>query len=103
NLGNNVHVSGLSRRVDAPDLKQTFTKIGHVRLRSLCTTLTRGSRGFSFVTMEIAEEVDAVITALNATEIMGKFIDVEKARRGHARMPTPRRYYGPPQWGCFVL
>ena len=28
--------------------------------------------------MEIAEEVDAVITALNATEIMGKFIDVEK-------------------------
>jgi len=58
---------------------------------------TRESRGFGFVTMETGEEADAAITALNATEIMGKIVTVEKARRGRARTPTPGRYYGPPK------
>jgi RNA recognition motif-containing protein len=39
---------------------------------------TRESRGFGFVTMESAEEADAAITALNATELMGKTLNVEK-------------------------
>ncbi|TFY74590.1 hypothetical protein EWM64_g9422 [Hericium alpestre] len=58
---------------------------------------TRESRGFGFVTMETGEEADAAITALNATELMGKAMNVEKARRGRARTPTPGRYYGPPK------
>jgi transformer-2 protein len=41
---------------------------------------TRESRGFGFVTMESAEEAEAAITALNATELMGKVITVEKVR-----------------------
>lgn len=39
---------------------------------------TRESRGFGFVTMETAEEADAAITALNATDLMGKTMTVEK-------------------------
>lgn len=39
---------------------------------------TRESRGFGFVTMESGEEADAAITALNATELMGKTLNVEK-------------------------
>ena len=39
---------------------------------------TRDSRGFGFVTMESAEEADAAIVALNATELMGKVVNVEK-------------------------
>jgi RNA recognition motif-containing protein len=39
---------------------------------------TRESRGFGFVTMETSEEADAAITALNATEIMGKICTVER-------------------------
>lgn len=39
---------------------------------------TRESRGFGFVTMETSEEADAAITALNATEIMGKIATVER-------------------------
>lgn len=58
---------------------------------------TRESRGFGFVTMETPEEADAAITALNATEILGKTISVEKARRARARTPTPGRYHGPPK------
>jgi len=58
---------------------------------------TRDSRGFGFVTMETAEEADAAITALNGSDLMGKVMNVEKARRGRARTPTPGRYYGPPK------
>jgi RNA recognition motif-containing protein len=39
---------------------------------------TQESRGFGFVTMESAEEADAAIAALNATDLMGKFLNVEK-------------------------
>ena len=39
---------------------------------------TRESRGFGFVTMESSEEADAAIAALNATEFMGKVMNVEK-------------------------
>ena len=42
---------------------------------------TRESRGFGFVTMESVEEAEAAITALNATEFMGKTITVERVRR----------------------
>lgn len=45
---------------------------------------TRESRGFGFVTMETAEEADAAITALNATEIMGKIVTVEKVTSWHS-------------------
>ncbi|KAL4068866.1 hypothetical protein V8B97DRAFT_1970382 [Scleroderma yunnanense] len=98
NPGNNLHVSGLSNRVDTRDLEQTFAKIGRVKKASVMyDPHTRESRGFGFVTMETAEEAEAAITALNATELMGKVVTVEKARRGRARTPTPGRYYGPPK------
>lgn len=60
---------------------------------------TRESRGFAFVTMETGAEADAAVTALNATEFMGKTLNVEKARRARARTPTPGRYHGPPKRG----
>lgn len=47
--------------------------------------------------METPEEADAAIAALHNTEMMGKVITIEKARRGRARTPTPGRYYGPPK------
>ena len=74
---------------------------------------TRESRGFGFVTMEMPDDADAAISTLNATEVFGKMMNVEKvgtfssvaslllnslqARRGRARTPTPGRYYGPPK------
>lgn len=48
---------------------------------------TRESRGFGFVTMETPEEADAAITALNATELFGKTMNVEKVKR---MLPTNR-------------
>lgn len=98
NPGNNLHVSGLSHKVDTRDLEAAFAKIGRVKKASVMyDPHTRESRGFGFVTMETAEEADAAVTALNSTDLMGKTLNVEKARRGRARTPTPGRYYGPPK------
>ncbi|PSR72076.1 hypothetical protein PHLCEN_2v12057 [Hermanssonia centrifuga] len=98
NPGNNLHVSGLSHRVDTRDLEQAFAKVGRVKkAQVMYDPHTRESRGFGFVTMESGEEADAAITALNGTDLMGKNMLVEKARRGRARTPTPGRYYGPPK------
>lgn len=46
---------------------------------------TKDSRGFAFVTMEVPEEAETAIAQLNATELMGRTMNVEKARRGRAR------------------
>ncbi|KAF6761322.1 hypothetical protein DFP72DRAFT_880729 [Ephemerocybe angulata] len=98
NPGNNLHVSGLSTKVDTRELEAAFAKVGRVQKASVMyDPHTRDSRGFGFVTMETAEEADAAIVALNSTEFMGKVMTVEKARRARARTPTPGRYYGPPK------
>jgi RNA recognition motif-containing protein len=46
---------------------------------------TQEARGFAFVTMESAEEADAAIAGLNATELLGRVMNVQRARRGRAR------------------
>ncbi|KAM5539960.1 hypothetical protein V8D89_006463 [Ganoderma adspersum] len=98
NPGNNLHVSGLSHKVDTRDLEAAFAKVGRVKkAQVMYDPHTRESRGFGFVTMESGEEADAAITAMNGAELMGKTVSVEKARRGRARTPTPGRYYGPPK------
>jgi len=98
NPGNNLHVSGLSHKVDNRELETIFGKFGKVdRAAIMHDPHTRESRGFGFVTMETAEAAEAAIASLNGTEIMGKAISIEKARRGRARTPTPGRYFGPPK------
>ncbi|KAH8119775.1 RNA-binding domain-containing protein [Phellopilus nigrolimitatus] len=102
NPGNNLHVSGLSTKVDSRELEAAFAKVGRVQKASVMyDPHSRESRGFGFVTMETPEEADAAITALNSTELFGngKAINVERARRARARTPTPGRYYGPPKRG----
>ncbi|KAJ8093994.1 hypothetical protein PM082_009881 [Marasmius tenuissimus] len=97
-LGTNLHVKGLSRRLDNRDLLNTFSKAGRVqKAQIILDPHTRESRGYGFVTMESAEEALAAIQLLNATELHGKLIAVEKARRGRARTPTPGKYLGLPR------
>ncbi|KAI3597587.1 hypothetical protein WG66_003191 [Moniliophthora roreri] len=81
NFGNNLHVKGLSHKVDNRDLEAAFAKTGRVqKAQVVYDPHTRESRGFGFVTMESPEEAQAAITALNATELFGKVITVEKVR-----------------------
>lgn len=98
NPGNNLHVSGLSSRVEDRDLEDVFGKYGRIQKAAVMKDPHTGeARGFAFVTMETAEEADAAMTGLNATELLGRVMTVAKARRGRARTPTPGAYHGPPK------
>ncbi|KAK4053610.1 hypothetical protein OIO90_003849 [Microbotryomycetes sp. JL221] len=98
NLGNNLHVSGLSTRVEERDLEEIFSKYGRLeKVQVMRDPHTKDSRGFAFVTMENVEEAEAAIAGLNTTELMGRPMNIEKARRARARTPTPGQYHGPPK------
>ncbi|KAG8905389.1 hypothetical protein FRB99_009002 [Tulasnella sp. 403] len=98
NPGNNLHVSGLSSRVDNRDLEVAFGKYGKVaKAAVMYDPHTRESRGFGFVTMETPTDAEACVNGLSGTDLKGRTITVEKARRGRARTPTPGRYFGPPK------
>lgn len=60
---------------------------------------TRESRGFGFIRMASTEDADRAMAAINGTEVDGRVVTVEKARRSRPRTPTPGRYYGPPKRG----
>ncbi|GAA5903136.1 RNA recognition motif domain-containing protein [Sporobolomyces salmoneus] len=98
NPGNNIHVSGLSSRVEERDLEEVFGKFGRIQKTAIMRDPhTKDSRGFAFVTMELPEDAETAITNLNATELMGRTMNVQIARRGRARTPTPGAYHGPPK------
>lgn len=52
---------------------------------------TRESRGFGFVTMDTAPEADAAVANLNATELKGRTMTVEKVL-GSAFAGVSRNY-----------
>lgn len=58
---------------------------------------TKESRGFAFVKFELADEAEAAIAGLSGTQLQDRTINVDKARRGRARTPTPGAYHGPPK------
>lgn len=98
NPGNNLHVSGLSHRVDSRELENHFAAIGRVSFGSFRTQTclrhirqvqkaqvmrdphSHESRGFGFVTMESTAEADAAIAALNGQDFLGKTLVIEKVR-----------------------
>jgi len=88
----------LSSRVEDRDLEEAFGKYGKIeKAQIMRDPHSRESRGFGFVTMEQVADADAAIAALNGTELLGRAIVVEKARRARARTPTPGQYHGPPK------
>ncbi|KAK4684703.1 transformer-2 protein, partial [Tremellales sp. Uapishka_1] len=95
NPGNNLHVSGIARNIDVPQLEDIFAKHGKVQKASIMLDPhTRESRGFGFVMMDTPEDAEAVIAALSGTTIDGKVMTVAHAKRARARTPTPGRYHG---------
>ncbi|KAJ1555041.1 hypothetical protein HK096_009960 [Nowakowskiella sp. JEL0078] len=96
NPGNNLYVSGLSIKTQDGDLKDVFSKYGSI---SKCNIMydphTKESRGFGFVCFEKSEDANEALSAMNNSELHGKRISIEKARRGKARPSTPGTYYGP--------
>ncbi|KAI9109198.1 hypothetical protein K1719_019821 [Acacia pycnantha] len=95
NPGNNLYVTGLSPRITKRELEKHFASEGKViDVNLVVDPLTRESRGFGFVTLEIVEEADRCVKYLDRSVVEGRVITVEKARRSRGRTPTPGRYLG---------
>jgi transformer-2 protein len=60
---------------------------------------TRESRGFGFIRMQNSDDAERAIAGISGSEVDGRVVTVEKAKRSRPRTPTPGRYYGPPKRG----
>ncbi|KAH3743206.1 serine/arginine-rich splicing factor SR45a [Pelomyxa schiedti] len=90
-----LYVSGLSSKTREADLSSKLEHYGTVlRIKLVRDPRTHESRGFAFVTMSSKEEADEIIQKMNRTELDGRQILIEKARRDRSRSPTPGHYLG---------
>ncbi|RUS28856.1 hypothetical protein BC938DRAFT_481354, partial [Jimgerdemannia flammicorona] len=98
NPGNNLFVNGLSIKTTNADLEEFFSKYGKVeKAEIMYDPHSRDSRGFAFIRMDTNEDAVRAIEGASGSELNGRAMSVEKAKRGRPRTPTPGRYYGPPK------
>lgn len=96
NIGNNIYVANLSLESRENDLKDLFGKYGAIKdVRIVRDPFTKESRGFGFVTFEDKDNTDCAVRDLNDSELNGRKIRVETARRSKPHDPTPGSYCGP--------
>ncbi|XP_036366415.1 scaffold attachment factor B2 [Octopus sinensis] len=78
----NLWVSGLATSTRATDLKVLFTKYGKVVGAKVVTNArSPGARCYGFVTMSSSHEASKCIQHFNQTELHGRMISVERAKR----------------------
>ncbi|XP_034035643.1 scaffold attachment factor B1 isoform X2 [Thalassophryne amazonica] len=79
---NNLWVSGLSSTTRATDLKTLFSKYGKVVGAKVVTNAkSPGARCYGFVSMLTTEEATKCISSLHRTELHGRMISVERAKK----------------------
>ncbi|XP_026804623.1 SAFB-like transcription modulator isoform X2 [Rhopalosiphum maidis] len=87
----NIWVSGLSSITKATDLKQLFSKYGKVVGAKVVTNAkTPGARCYGFVTLSSAEDANRSIENLHKTELHGRVISVERAKRDNGYQITAK-------------
>ncbi|XP_060850440.1 scaffold attachment factor B2-like isoform X3 [Rhopalosiphum padi] len=90
-LVRNIWVSGLSSITKATDLKQLFSKYGKVVGAKVVTNAkTPGARCYGFVTLSSAEDANRSIENLHKTELHGRVISVERAKRDNGYQITAK-------------
>lgn len=94
-MGNNLYVRNLSQSTTEASLRAFFEKIGVVeKIDLIYDPHTKESRGFAFITMQSAADADRAINEFNRSNLDGRIIAIERARRTRPHDPTPGRYYG---------
>lgn len=79
-MANRVFVGGLSWNTTDEQLQETFALYGEVVEANVLTERETGrSRGFGFVTMATADQVQAAIEALDGSRLDGRSIRVSPA------------------------
>lgn len=95
NPGSNLFITGLRSSLDDDAVKRLFEKYGDVEeCKIMVDPHSKESRGFGFVKMANVDQADAARAGLSGTEIEGKTIFVEKAKRNKGRKSTPGKYCG---------
>ncbi|KAL4090457.1 hypothetical protein QTP88_025288 [Uroleucon formosanum] len=90
-LVRNIWVSGLASITKATDLKQLFSKYGKVVGAKVVTNAkTPGARCYGFVTLSSAEDANRSIEHLHKTELHGRVISVERAKRDNGYQVTAK-------------
>ncbi|MDE5111515.1 MAG: RNA-binding protein [Trichodesmium sp. St7_bin2_1] len=87
-----VYVGNLSYHATDEDLKAAFAKYGNVKRVQVPNDRETGRpRGFAFVEMETEDEETAAINGLNGTELMGRYLTVNRARPREKRDSSSQR------------
>ena len=91
----NIFVGNLTKDVTLDDLRQAFEAFGEIDSIKIVQDAASGvSKGFAFVRMMNACDEQEAITALNGSEIQGRKISVNPARKNRDRRATERRDRG---------
>ena len=89
----NIFVGNLSSEVKDETLLEAFSKYGKVSSATVIKDMfSQESKGFGFVEMPSNTEAEAAIKELNASELKGKGIVVNKARPKRDGKGRSRRY-----------
>jgi len=95
-----IFVGNLDYETSEDELRQLFAAYGPVDRVSIVTDRYSGQpHGFAFVEMASASDADKAITELNGTQLHGRKLDVNEARRrpertGRGRKVRERRRSG---------
>jgi RNA recognition motif-containing protein len=80
-MAKNIYVGNLSWGTSEELLRETFEQYGEVLSARIITDRDTGrSRGFGFVEMEVEDEANAAIEALNGSMLDGRPLTVNEAR-----------------------
>jgi len=87
-----VFVGNLDYETSEDELRHLFAAYGPVDRVSIVTDrYSSQPRGFAFVEMTSAEDADKAITELNGTQLHGRKLDVNEARRSPKRTGGDRK------------
>ena len=77
----NIYVGNIPREVTETELQEAFQAFGEVASAKIITDRLSGeSRGFGFVEMPTDGEAEKAIEGLNAKDMKGRTLNVNKAR-----------------------
>ena len=80
-MGKKIFVGNLSFDTTSAQLESLFSEVGPCESASVITDRATGrSRGFGFVEMSSAADVQKAITALNGRELQGRTLNVSEAK-----------------------
>jgi cold-inducible RNA-binding protein len=87
-----IFVGGLDYETSEDELRKLFAAYGPVDRVSIVPDRYSGQpRGFAFVEMASAGDADKAIAALNGTQLHGRKLDVNEARRRPERTEGSRK------------